>query len=202
MVMMKKFLVAVLAILFATGAFAQSGYQIRAGDTLQVEVLEDPSLNRSVLVLPDGNISFPFAGSVQARGRTAGEVSAAITSGIRSNFAGEPNVFVTVSTLNQGAATGSGSAGMQVYLMGEIASPGVVDMARGTTLVQALAQTGGFTPFAATKRIILRRTDPRTGKAMVRKINYKALANGTSNIQDFRLRDGDVIIVPERRLFE
>jgi polysaccharide export outer membrane protein len=86
--------------------------------------------------------------------------------------------------------------------MGEIASPGVVDMARGTTLVQALAQTGGFTPFAATKRIILRRTDPRTGKAMVRKINYKALANGTSNIQDFRLRDGDVIIVPERRLFE
>ena len=63
---MKKFLIALIATVFATGAFAQSGYQIRTGDTLQIEVLEDPSLNRSVLVLPDGTISFPFAGSVRS----------------------------------------------------------------------------------------------------------------------------------------
>ena len=54
---MKKLIVAIASIFVATMAVAQSGYQIQPGDTLQVEVLEDPSLNRSVLVLPDGTIS-------------------------------------------------------------------------------------------------------------------------------------------------
>ncbi len=199
---MKQILFAILAVFLATAAFAQSGYQIRPGDTLQIEVLEDPSLNRTVLVLPDGTVSFPFAGSVRASGRTAGQVSDSITAGIASNFATQPNVFVTVQTLTEAVAGAGASSQIHVYMMGEIATPGEVHMSRGTTLIQALAQTGGFTPYAATKRIILRRTDPRTGQSTVRKINYKAIADGTSAGQDVRLRDGDVIIVPERRLFE
>lgn len=200
---MRKFLFAAVALVIATAsaAVAQSSYQVRPGDTLQVEVLEDPSLNRSVLVLPDGTISFPYAGSIRASGRTPGQISQAITSGIASNFASEPNVFVTVSTLSEDPATGDGPQ-IDVYLMGEITTPGQVQMARGTTLIQALAQTGGFTPYAATKRIILRRTDSRTGQVMMHKINYKAIAEGRSAGRDVRLRDGDVIIVPQRRLFE
>ena len=198
---MKKFLIALVATAFATGAFAQSGYQIRSGDTLQIEVLEDPSLNRSVLVLPDGTISFPFAGSVRAAGRTAGAVDAAITAGIASNFASEPNVFVTVSSLSE-RVVGVGPATMNVYVMGEIASPGEKQLRRGTTLLQALAETGGFTAFAAKKRIILRRTNSRTGEQSVSKINYKSIADGAAVGGDIVLRDGDVIIVPERRLFE
>lgn len=199
---MRQILFAILALFVATAAFAQAGYQIRSGDTLQIEVLEDPSLNRSVLVLPDGTISFPFAGSVRAGGRTASQVGDSITAGIASNFSTQPNVFVTVQALTERAARGSGPSQISVFLMGEITTPGEVSMDRGTTLLQALAQTGGFTPFAATKRIVLRRTDPRTGKSSVHKINYKAIANGTAVGQDVRLRDGDVIIVPERRLFE
>lgn len=198
---MKTFLLALVAMVFATGAFAQSGYQIRSGDTLSIEVLEDPSLNRSVLVLPDGTISFPFAGTVQAAGRTPGDVDAAITSGISGNFASEPNVFVTVQSLTQ-QAPAVGRSTVHVYMLGEIATPGEKHLGRGTTLLQALAETGGFTSFAATKRIILRRTDKRTGRQSVSKINYKAIADGAAIGQDIVLRDGDVIIVPERRLFE
>lgn len=201
---MKTFLFAIAAMIFATSAFAQSGYTIRAGDTLSIEVLEDATLNRSVLVLPDGTISFPFAGTVQAAGRTTAAVDSAITAGIGSNFASEPNVFVTVESLNPTAATRSTGTGgtMRIYLMGEIATPGEKRMRRGTTLIQALAETGGFTNFAAKKRIVLRRTDRRTGKQSVRTINYKAIADGAAIGQDVVLRDGDVIIVPERRLFE
>lgn len=195
------FLLGLVAALFATSAVAQSGYQIRPGDTLQVEVLEDSSLNRSVLVLPDGTISFPFAGSVQAAGRTAAQVDSAITSGIAGNFASEPNVFVTVQTLSE-RAVGTGPAQVHIYMMGEIAAPGEKHLRRGTTLVQALAETGGFTSFAATKRIVLRRIDSRTGQQFVRRINYKAIADGAAVGGDIVLRDGDVIIVPERRLFE
>lgn len=192
---------ALAAIAFASGAVAQSGYQIRPGDTLTIEVLEDSSLNRSVLVLPDGTISFPFAGSVRASGLTAAQVDSAITTGIAGNFASEPNVFVTVATLTE-RSTASGAAQLRIYMIGEIAAPGEKRMRRGTTLVQALAETGGFTSFAATKRIILRRTDKRTGQQSVSKINYRAIADGAAVGSDIVLRDGDVIIVPERRLFE
>ena len=53
----------------AGAAAAQSDYRIQPGDTLQIEVLEDPNLNRSVLVLPDGSISVPLVGTVRAGGR-------------------------------------------------------------------------------------------------------------------------------------
>ncbi len=198
---MRTFLLGLVAAVFATAAVAQSGYQIRPGDTLSIEVLEDSSLNRSVLVLPDGTISFPFAGSVQAAGRTAAQVDSAITSGISGNFASEPNVFVTVSTLST-APIGGATSTVHVYMIGEIATPGEKHLRRGTTVVQALAETGGFTSFAATKRIVLRRIDSRTGQESVRKINYKAIADGAAIGGDIVLRDGDVIIVPERRLFE
>ena len=198
---MKTFLLALVATLFAASAFAQSGYQIRPGDTLSIEVLEDSSLNRSVLVLPDGTISFPFAGSIAAAGRTASQVDAAITAGIAGNFASEPNVFVTVASLTQ-TPTASGGGSISVYMMGEIASPGQKSLRRGTTLLQALAETGGFTAFAAKKRIVLRRTDARTGQQSVSTINYKAIADGAAIGGDIVLRSGDVIIVPERRLFE
>lgn len=198
---MKTYLLALVATLFAASAFAQSGYQIRPGDTLSIEVLEDSSLNRSVLVLPDGTISFPFAGSITAAGRTAGQVDAAITAGIAGNFASEPNVFVTVASLTQAPASSGGSS-ISVYMMGEIAAPGQKSLRRGTTLLQALAETGGFTAFAAKKRIVLRRTDARTGQQSVSTINYKAIADGAAVGGDIVLRSGDVIIVPERRLFE
>lgn len=205
-VKMKTIVLAIVAMLFATAAVAQGQYSIQSGDRLAVEVLEDPSLNRSVLVLPDGTINFPFAGTIRASGQTASQVASSITSGIASNFNSTPNVFVTVTSLRprEPVVPGAGPAGptIDVFMMGEISSPGAKALPRGTTLIQALATTGGFTRFAATKRILLRRTNPSTGEQTVSRINYKAIADGTAIGRDIILADGDVIIVPERRLFE
>ena len=67
---MKTVLLAIAAILVSvTAAVAQDTYRIRAGDTLSVEVLEDPSLNRQLLVTPAGSISFPFTGAITVRAR-------------------------------------------------------------------------------------------------------------------------------------
>src|SRR6056297_1666002 len=118
---MKTIVLAIVALIFATTAFAQGQYQIRSGDRLAVEVLEDPSLNRSLLVLPDGTVNFPFAGTIQTRGLTAGQVAAAITSGIAPNFNDRPNVFVTVQSLRPqdpiipGQATGPT---VDIFMMG------------------------------------------------------------------------------------
>jgi polysaccharide export outer membrane protein len=201
---MKTLVLAIIACVAATVAFAQSQYNIRSGDTLAVEVLEDPSLNRSLLVLPNGTITFPFAGSVQAGGQSPDAVAGAIASRISSNFASEPTVFVTVQSLRPRVEAQAPQIGptIDVYMLGEIGAPGLKQIERGTTVLQALAISGGFTRFAATKRILLRRSNISTGEQTVSLINYKAIASGTSVGSDIVLADGDVIIVPERRLFE
>lgn len=208
MLHLKRILAGLALALTATAATAQQEYRIRPGDTLAIEVLEDNSLNRAVVVLPDGRISFPFAGTVPASGRTVGEIEDAIAAAISSNFAVPPNVFVsaqpaaTVPAYGAPGGTSGTAAGIDIYFLGEVNKPGLVEVARGTTFLQALAQGGGLTRFAATKRIQLRRTDPRTQAQKVYRIDYKTLSNGAALSQDIRLQDGDVILVPERRLFE
>lgn len=193
----------VLALLTATAATAQTDYRLRPGDQLRVEVLEDSTLNREVLVLPDGSISFPLAGAVTAGGSTTTDVAAALARALAPNFATAPNVSVSVSALGTPSASSGGSTRtIDVFLMGEVNGPGRIEVKRGTTLLQALALSGGFTKFAATKRVQLRRTDAKTGEQTVYVINYRAVENGESNVGNSVLADGDVIIVPERRLFE
>lgn len=199
---MKKLFFAACALLAATSAQAQSGYQIRPGDVVSVEVVQDPSLNREVLVLPDGTINFPFAGQVPASGRTPTQLQGTIAQGIAGNFVNSPDVFVTVSQIGERVVTSSAPATIDIYFLGEFATPGVAEMPRGSTLFQALALGGGFTNFAAQQRVQLRRTNPHTGEVSVATINYRAVADGASLSNDPILADGDVILVPERRLFE
>lgn len=194
---MKTVFLALLTLFFATAGLAQGKYQIQPGDSLRIEVLEDPSLNRQVLVLPDGRFSFPFAGTILAGGRTLEQVEQAIAQGIGGNFATPPNVFASIVAAPQNAADG-----IDVYFLGEVNSPGLTVMERGTTFLQAVAQNGGFTRFAAIKRVQVRRFDPRTGEQAIYQFDLKALQDGAAITNNLVLRDGDVILVPERRLFE
>lgn len=193
----------VLALALMAGpGLAQQPYKIRPGDQLSIEVLEDPSLNRSVLVLPDGSFTFPFAGQLQAGGRTVLAVQNSLTERLASNFAAPPNVFVSAGPLMVAPPATAGAPvndTFGIYAMGEINSPGKVTIPddEGITLLQAIAQVGGFTRFAATKRIELRR--PSKGGETIHIFNYKD-GGGISGATP--LRPGDVIVVPERRLFE
>lgn len=178
--------------------WAQSSYRVQTGDMLVIEVLEDPSLNRSTTVLPDGNFSFPFAGTLRAGGRTVPQIEDSIRTAIASNFASTPTVFVSVQPLE---IDDEGDL-INVFLLGEIATPGLIELDTGSTILQAIAVAGGPSRFAATKRLQLRRTDKRTGQQSVTTINYKALTRGATLSRDIVLKDGDVILIPERRLFE
>jgi polysaccharide export outer membrane protein len=184
-------------------ALAQADYRIRTGDTLQIEVLEDASLNRASVVLPDGRIAFPFVGTLKARGSTIGQIQRQIVAGLSPNFANPPTVFVSVVPAAPTPVSRAPVAPVMinVYFVGEVNSPGRKEMEPGSTVLQALAVGGGFTRFAATKRVQLRRTDTKSGRQQVFGINYKAIADGQS-VQDIPLLDGDVIVVPQRRLFE
>ena len=83
-----------------------------------------------------------------------------------------------------------------VYIMGEAGKPGKHEMDPGSTVLPAFAEMGGFSKFAATQRVQLRRG------ATSYKLNYDQIEAGTSNAGETTLKDGDVIVIPQRKLFE
>ena len=171
-------------------------------DTLRIEVLEDPSLNRTVLVAPDGRISVPSAGTLRASGQTVESVQNTLTQRLAGNFAATPNVFVAIEQLAIPREVQPIEARtIDVYVVGEANRPGKLEIEPGTTVLQFFAEMGGVTKFAATKRIQLRRIDPRTRVETVYTINYAAIEAGANAIRT-TLMDGDVIVIPQRRLFE
>jgi len=184
-------------LLAAPEAGAQTAdYRIQPGDMLQVTVLEDQTLNGSLLVTPDGRISMPLAGNVRVSGQTVDSVERLIADRLASNFAVRPNVFVALTAVD--AAAGN----FNIFVLGEVASPGMREVPVGTTLLQALALAGGPDRFAATKRIQLRRTDPSSGQERLYLFNFNAVERGGQIQSMIVVREGDVILVPERRLFE
>ena len=200
-----KHLVCSLGLLFvATAVVAQSEYRARTGDKIVIEVLEDSTLNRSLVILPDGRISFPFAGTIRARGQTVSQIEASIISGIESNFASRPTVFVSVQPKERVfvPAPPKEAETINIYFLGEVNTPGLKAVEPGTTLLQALSQSGGLSKFAAAKRIQVRSVDHKTGVQSILSFNYKSFSDGSTLVRDPILRHGDVILVPERRLFE
>ncbi|TNC74800.1 polysaccharide biosynthesis/export family protein [Rubellimicrobium roseum] len=201
---------AALACLLGLGASgmaaAQEAYRIQPGDVLQIEVIEDPSLNRSTLVSPDGRITIPLAGGIQAGGRTVEQVQSDLTARLAPNFTAPPNVFVGIAQLApdeiEPPAVPAEEPTIDVYVVGEAAQSGKLTVEPGTTLLQFLAEMGGFSEFAATKRIQLRRTDPATGQETIYAIDYGAIEQGRSNAGSVTLAEGDVLVIPQRRLFE
>lgn len=201
---MIRFITGLLFLVGLAGAAtAQSSYNIQPGDTLQIEVLEDSNLNRDVLVLPDGSISFPLAGSIKAGGRSVDAVAKIISSEMASNFAVEPTVLVSVGSLAPRIPrTALEPDLMNVYIVGEVNEPGRKEVLPGTRLLQFLAESGGLSRFAAEKRIQLRRVDPQSGQETVYRFNYRTMGGADSISGTTVLAPGDVIVVPERRLFE
>ena len=195
-----------LAALTVPAIAQDGGYLIRPGDMLRVEALEDPGLNRSVLVSPDGRITLPLAGGVRASGKTVEAVQGELATRLAPNFATTPNIYVSIERIAERPVGGSGGVKavptIDIYVIGEGAKAGKLSVARGTTVLQFFAEMGGFSKFAATKRIQLRRTDPKTGVETSYTINYDAIENGSSRMGATVLMKGDVIVVPQRKLFE
>lgn len=198
---MKRILALVIALAllpFAAAPTEAQSYQVRPGDVLRVEVLEDSSLNRDALVLPDGRISLPLAGTVRAAGRTVEQIESAVTEQLLPGFAARPTVFVSLARLHD---TADMFGKITVHVIGEANAPGPLQLDRGSTVLQAFAAMGGFSRFAAVRRVQLRRVDP-AGAERVYTINFQAIERGAIGGGTVTLRDGDVIIIPQRRLFE
>jgi polysaccharide export outer membrane protein len=192
--------VSVLLLAFGSAAAAQ-GYRVQPGDTVTIEVAQDPSLNRDILVAPDGSISFPPVGQVRAGGRTLEQIAASVAEGLRAGFAGAPTVYASLRALRPPPVILPDRT-VTVYVTGEMNAPGALEVAPDATLLQVIASAGGPTRFAAMNRVQLRRIDARTGAETIYQIDAEELLAGRGDAVSLRIREGDVLVVPERRLFE
>ena len=196
---MRSIVLALLFALLAPAAFAQSaGYRIQPGDSLAVTVLEDETLNRQVLVLPDGSVQVPLAGSVQAAGRNGRRRSRA------PSPTGSPPTSrcARASSSRWSASPRSSSTPSRSTCSARSAPRASSRSSRAPRSCRRSRSRGGLAPFAAAKRIQLRRSDPSTGQERLYLFNYRAVERGGSIESMITLREGDVILVPERRLFE
>ena len=158
-------------------------YRLQAGDRLEIAVWKEADLQRTVIVTPDGNLSFPLIGLVAAAGKTISEVRQEIEKRL-STYMPDPVVTLAISAL----------AG-RVYVIGQVARPGALEMNPRINVLQALALAGGLTPFAKGDDIILLRGDV-TGDQRVLQFKFGQVSQGRNLEQNTLLESGDVVIVP------
>lgn len=200
MKLMRAFVAMLFVLPLLTVQALAQDYRLKPGDVLQIEVLEDATLNRTAIVLPDGQISLPLVGSVPAAGRSLAQVQGDLATQLSGSFATPPTVYVTLSALAERLPPVEPRT-IDVFVVGAANAPGQLEMEPGSTVLQAVAQAGGMSPFAAKKRIQVRRTD-KNGNEKTYRLNYEAIEQGEGAGGAMRVVDGDVIIIPQRKLFE
>lgn len=176
-------LIAALALFTHPSSAAEVPYTILPGDILQISVWHEEGLDREVLVLPDGTISFPLIGTLKIDGYTTQETQTTVKQKLKQLI---PDASVTVTIKS--------ALGHTVSVIGQVTKPGEFVMGRRMTVMQALSQAGGLTPYASESRIIILHKE--NGVETSIKFPYSAVIKGNELDKDITLSPGDVVVVP------
>ncbi len=181
-----------------TAGVSRSGYVLGPGDQFKLTVFDYEEFTGPQVVLPDGNISLPIVGSVQAADRTTDELSQEITQRLRP-YLKNPIVTVALSTLRP----------LRINVSGEVQRPGPIQLASATsttnntpakaaTVSTALGEAGGVTREADIRKVILKRYAPnkQNQKAEETNINLWETIWSDKGNRDITLQDGDSLYIP------
>jgi polysaccharide export outer membrane protein len=161
-----------------------NAYAIGIGDVLEISVWKNPELAVTTPVRPDGRISVPLLGDVQASGLTPLALRQTLTDRF-AEFVTAPGVSVVIKEINS----------RKVFVTGEVKSPGAFDLQPRTKLMQVLAMAGGLTPYAKGRVVVLR--DSRDGRGDRRfEINLEQIVSGKKSSDNLVLQPGDTLVVP------
>lgn len=160
-----------------------AGYKLQPGDVLQVTVWKETDLLAETLIRPDGGLSFPLAGDMQAAGHTVAELTTLLETRVRKFV---PDAVVTVAV--------KAASGNRVYVIGKVNHPGDFALARPTDVMQALSLAGGATPFADTNDIRVLRRDGKSQSSIA--FRYGDVERGRNLQQNILLQSGDTVVVP------
>ena len=158
-------------------------YQIGPGDVLNVSVWKEDGLEKEVLIRPDGGMSFPLAGDVQAGGKTTSQLQKVLTDRIK-RFIPDPVITVSVRKIENN----------KIFIVGKVNRPGEYVATHYVDVMQALAMSGGLNAYASANNIkILRRVN---GEVRSIPFEYGEVQSGDELQQNIILKSGDVVVVP------
>jgi polysaccharide biosynthesis/export protein len=166
--------------LVATPTAHGSEFVIGTDDVLHIIVWDHKELEQQVVVRPDGKISYPLAGEIDAKGRTVPELTAALTEKL-GPWVKNPNVSVMVKEIRS----------FRVHVLGRVAQPGVYPIKVGTPLLHALTLAGGTTDGADLPSAYVIRGDTRIP------VNLRRLIQAGDLSLNMKLETEDTIVVPE-----
>ncbi|RJQ87139.1 MAG: polysaccharide export protein [Desulfobacteraceae bacterium] len=161
---------------------AMGDYQIGPGDVLEVSVWKNADLTKMVIVLPDGKISFPLVGRLDAAGKTVDQLSDEMRKRL-NRYVPDADLSIIVAQVNS----------LMVYVIGRVNNPGRFVLNTNITVMQALAMAGGLNAFAKRGSIKIFR-EGQSGNYLP--FDYDEAAKASNPVQDIRLLRGDVIVVP------
>jgi polysaccharide export outer membrane protein len=171
-------------------------YRIGPEDILLISVWKNEAVTKTVPVRPDGKISLPLVNDVTAAGLTTLELRDVLAKKL-AEYIPEPEVSVIVTEVRS----------FKVSVIGEVIKPARYELKSHTTVLDALALAGGFTPFAARSQVVVLRPDGNNGMKRI-PFNYPKVvkhhglmdflrgSSGGDEQDNFYLRNGDVIFVP------
>ena len=158
-------------------------YVIGPEDVLGMNFWREAEMTGDVTVRPDGRLTLPLLGEIQAAGLTPDALRQRITEAANKLFE-DPSVTVTVRQINS----------RKVYITGNVTTPGAHALTGERTVLQVIALAGGLTEFADRKNISIVRVDG--GKQQIFKLNYNDVSKGKRLEQNIVLKPGDTIVVP------
>ena len=189
----------ICSMLFLAGCFepklsptafeAPSGFLLGPEDELEITVWGNKDLTRATVIRPDGLISMPIIGDVQAAGLTADALAQRIAERLKQYLATTPSVSVSVKQINS----------YSVYVLGEVTKPGKFQLKSYITVLQAISMAGGFTDYAKKNKLqVLRVTENGEHRHQEVRIplRYDDLLSGNGGPGNIVLHSGDTVVVP------
>lgn len=169
--------------------YTPEDYHIGVDDRVQVSVWRNPELTVTAPVRPDGKISVPIIGDVQAGGLTAAQVSEEVKKRL-SEYIREPNVAVIITELR------SHEFLTRIRVTGAVRTPRSLPHRQGMTVLDAVLEAGGLNEFASPNRAKLYRKVKNRNEVFDIALGDILLRGRLET--NLVLRPGDVITVPEK----
>lgn len=162
----------------------EANYKIGADDVLTINVWNEPQVSRNVPVRPDGKISLPLVGDVQAAGLTPTQLQHELAARF-SKYLTNPDVSVIVAEIRS----------QRINVLGQVLRPGTYALIPPMGVIDAIATAGGLREFAKPNKTYVLRVLPNGQKERL-KFSYKNVLKGKKGSKDIMLQTRDTVVVP------
>ena len=162
-------------------------YRLRKSDVIEIHFTFAPEYDQSLTIAPDGFITLKGAGDISAEGLTVPELTSAVSRAY--SFMRDPEISVVLKDFERPFFLAGGQVGR----------PGKHELRSPTTVTEAIAIAGGLTEQSKHSQVVLFRK-VRDGWVESYVLNVKAMLSSHKLVEDFELRTGDMIFVPQNRI--